>query len=128
MRLRLDVSAGELVDRITILEIKLKLLPEVYRMELQLMLDRARRVLDRAMQPSQRLQELTDALRAVNSLLWDTEEELRGCEQRRDFGDYFIQLARAVYSTNDRRAALKAEIDSLSGLGVRELKSHALPE
>ena len=128
MRLQLDVSAGELVDRITILELKLKRLPQVYRVELQLTLDRACRVLDQAMQPSQRLHELVGALRAVNSELWDTEEELRCCERRRDFGEHFVQLARTVYIANDRRAALKSEIDSLSGYGVRELKSYALPE
>jgi hypothetical protein len=128
MRLQLDVSAGELVDRITILELKLKLLPQMYRMELQVTLDRARHVLEQAMQPSQRLLELTDALRAVNSQLWDTEEELRSCERRSDFGEHFVQQARTVYVANDRRAALKSEIDSLGGFGVRELKSYALPE
>jgi len=128
MRLQLEVSPGELIDRITILELKAERLPEAHRKRVASDLKRARRVSERALAPLQRLHQLTNALRAVNQELWEAEEELRKCELRQDFGDRFVELARTVYVANDRRAALKSKIDSMFDADVREFKSYALPE
>lgn len=73
------------------------------------------------------MRELTAALRLVNRELWDVEEALRRCEQRRRFGRHFVSLARAVYRANDRRAALKRRVDELLGSELFEHKSHTLP-
>ena len=127
MRVNVDVSAGELIDRITILQIKVRRLPRARRGDVKRELVAARTTRDRLILSSKRLDDLTKALRAANSQLWNIEEELRGCERTGRFGPRFVELARAVYKTNDRRAALKREVDRLLGSELREQKSHHLP-
>lgn len=128
MRVELNVSAGELVDRITILELKAQKLSESYRSHVARELTEACRVRDQVLHSSQRLTELTEALRAVNLELWEIEEEVRLCEERRSFGSRFIQLARRTYLSNDRRSAIKQRINLLFGDGCHEFKSYALPQ
>jgi len=70
------------------------------------------------------LDELDEALRAANEALWDIEDRIRGCEAAGDFGAEFVALARAVYRTNDRRAALKREISLALGSRLIEEKSY----
>ncbi len=65
-----------------------------------------------------------EQLQHVNEELWQIEDEIRLCEKRKDFGDTFITLARSVYFTNDKRAALKAQINALLGSDVMEEKSY----
>ena len=67
---------------------------------------------------------LTAALKAVNQELWVIEDNIRDCERAGDFGETFVELARAVYKTNDRRAALKREINTLLGARLVEEKSY----
>lgn len=128
MRLSIDVSAGELVDRITILELKLRRLPKSLHVELRTELARARGVRDQNLAPNPRLRELASALRSVNRQLWGIEEELRACERAQRFDRGFVQLARNVYILNDRRAALKRAIDTLVGSDILEHKSHRFAE
>ena len=121
----IPVSPGELIDKITILEIKSARLKDPakrfnVRAELALLIQ-AR---DRALPAPARLDELTDALREVNKDLWAIEDDLRACEARADFGPGFVAMARAVYRLNDSRAALKREINLLLGSGLIEEKSH----
>lgn len=127
MRVAIDVSVGELIDRITILELKLRRLPRATRPSIARELSRARAVRSKAVKVSRPLRELTQKLRSINLLLWNTEEELRACERRGRFGRRFVALARTVYQTNDRRAALKRQLDELAGSRLREYKSHVLP-
>lgn len=118
------ISTGELFDRISILEIKNERLsrPEqranVSR-ELQLL--RAR-MADQGFVPQ--VWPLFAELRVVNETLWDIEESIRDCERRKDFGPEFIQLARAVYHNNDRRAAIKRKINDLTDSALHEEKSY----
>ena len=121
-----DAAPGELIDKITILEIKAERIEDARKhanvtYELAV-LSNARAA---AIPPSPRLDELTDALRAVNEALWDIEDALRRCERDGDFGPRFVGLARSVYRTNDRRAALKREINELLGALIVEEKSYA---
>jgi len=81
-------------------------------------------VRDRAIGTSPALDRLASDLKAVNGELWQIEDELRDCERRGDFGPSFLALARAVYRTNDRRAALKREINTLLGSALIEEKSY----
>ena len=74
--------------------------------------------------PSAELARLTAALKVVNETLWQIEDDIRDCERAKDFGPTFIRLARAVYQTNDRRAALKREINTLLGSNLVEEKSY----
>ena len=127
VQLTLEVSAGELIDRITILELKMRRLPRTCRRSLRRELERARALRRLAISPSPPLRKLTQALRVVNRRLWDVEEELRACERAGRFDRRFIELARTVYQANDRRAALKKRLDEMLGSGPREHKSHVLP-
>jgi hypothetical protein len=127
VRVRVDVSAGELIDRITILQIKARRLPRVRRGDVKRELAAARSTRDRLILSSKKLITLTRALEMVNRRLWDVEEALRNCERTGRFGPRFVALARAVYKTNDRRAALKREVDQLLGSDICEHKSHRLP-
>jgi Flp pilus assembly protein TadD len=121
----IEVSPGELIDRITILEIKAERLTRaeslaVVRSELAAL--RAAR--DRLIPPSPALDELARDLRAVNEGLWDVEDELRVLEKNADFGPAFVERARSVYRLNDRRAALKRRVNELLGSGLREEKGY----
>jgi hypothetical protein len=127
VRVSVDVSAGELIDRITILQIKARQLPRARRDDIKRELAAARSTRDRFILSSKKLLTLTRALETVNRRLWDVEEALRTCERTGRFGPRFVALARAVYKTNDRRAALKREVDQLLGSEICEHKSHPLP-
>lgn len=127
VRVSVDVSVGELIDRITILQIKTRRLPRDRRADARRALAAARSTRDRFIASSPKLHDLTRALRAANRELWDVEEELRTCERTGRFGPRFVKLARSVYKTNDRRAALKRALDRLLGSDVREQKSYRLP-
>lgn len=126
-RIAVGVVPGELIDRITILEIKAERLADPGKRatvldELALL----RQARSEAIVPSAELERLTAALRAVNEGLWDSEDRLRLCERAAEFGPAFIEEARSVYRRNDRRAALKQQINEL--LGVRQGEPKAYPE
>lgn len=127
LRVSVGVSAGELIDRITILQIKARRLPRERRTGVRRELAAARSTRDRFIVSSTKLASLTRALRTVNRRLWDVEEALRTCERTGQFGPRFVALARSVYKTNDRRAALKRQLDRLLGSEIREHKSYRLP-
>lgn len=128
MRIAIDVSAGELLDRICILELKASRLAEPARSDVMRQLEFAVAVWDRIVNRSTALLELFDELRTVNLALWNVEEELRSCERSQLFAQRFVELARAVYKTNDRRAAIKRQIDQLLDSDVRDYKSYSLTE
>jgi tetratricopeptide (TPR) repeat protein len=120
------LAPGELIDKITILEIKAERITDPgklanVRHELRL-LTSAR---DRAVPPSTELDELTAALRRVNLALWDVEDALRICEHHEQFDAEFIRLARSVYKYNDRRAAYKRRVNELLGSSILEEKSYS---
>lgn len=122
MTLLAPVSWGELIDKITILEIKAARIADPaklanVRRELQALT--AVRDKQGKAPPA-----LAAALREVNGQLWDIEDRIRECEQRGDFGAVFVELARSVYRTNDRRAALKKTINEQMGSELVEEKSY----
>lgn len=121
-----EVPPGELFDKISILEIKSERIADAgklanVRAELEV-LAAAR---DGAVAGSAALDELATELRAINEVLWETEDDIRDCERRGDFGAAFVALARRVYRTNDRRAAVKRAINELLGSRLVEEKSYA---
>ncbi len=129
MQIRVPVSAGELLDKISILLIKEARITDPRKVA------NVRHELA-ALQPETRRlgveRELVDdwmaALAEVNGLLWEIEDRLRACEARDEFGEEFIELARMVYRTNDRRARIKAEINRLTGSDIVEEKSYVDPK
>jgi tetratricopeptide (TPR) repeat protein len=123
--LQIEVAPGELIDKITILEIKQQRIAEpAKRANVSAELELLVAARDRAIPPSPRLAELTAELKQTNRALWDIEDAIRACERTRDFGPRFIELARSVYHQNDRRALLKRQINELLGSSLIEEKSY----
>jgi tetratricopeptide (TPR) repeat protein len=121
----IEIAPGELIDKITILEIKRqRIADEGKRANVVAewtMLSAAR---DRAVGARPSLAELTAELQKINEALWEVEDALRACESRQDFGPTFVELARSVYRHNDRRAELKRQINTLLGSKLIEEKSY----
>lgn len=121
----IEVGPGELIDKITILEIKSERMTDEaklknVRYELEV-LSKAQR---EGMADSAELRRLWAELKAINESLWVIEDDIRDCEGQKDFGPKFIELARAVYITNDKRAAVKKQINLLTGSSIVEEKSY----
>ena len=126
LSIQVEVSPGELIDKITILEIKCERIVDpdkLANLRKELAILAAAR--DRSIAPSDRSARLAADLKAVNEALWDIEDQIRDCERISDFGDAFIALARSVYRKNDKRAALKREINEFLGSAIIEEKSYA---
>jgi hypothetical protein len=122
--IEVPVSWGELVDKITILQIKSERMTDEkkltnVRKELALLSEKLGLNAENG-----EVVRLTGDLRAVNTELWDIEDEIRECENVGDFGEKFVSLARAVYITNDKRSDVKREINTALGSGLIEEKSY----
>ena len=127
MPLLIPASVGELIDKITILEIKQQRIADAAK---QLNISRELQALMAVVgeqelgYPLGALAELGQQLSAVNQQLWDIEDDIRECERQADFGTRFVELARAVYHRNDERAALKRSINEQCGSELVEEKSY----
>jgi hypothetical protein len=120
------VSPGELIDKITILGIKLERINvEAKLANIKIELDALMLARDEAIPTSDELDHLTFELRKINEALWDIEDDIRDCERSKNFGEAFIKLARAVYFTNDERMEVKHAINELLGSRLIEEKSYA---
>ena len=120
-----DIAPAELIDKITILAIKSE------RMDDEVKLENVRHELDiltanrvKVIQASPELDALTAKLKTVNEALWEIEDDIRECEAAKNYSQKFIDLARAVYVSNDERANLKREINLLLGSDIVEEKSY----
>lgn len=121
----IEVGAGELVDKITILKIKVERMSDPSKLRnVKHELDVLSHACSQNLVPSRELQQLEDDLRKVNEALWVIEDDIRACEAQKDFGTKFIELARSVYIQNDKRAAIKKSINELSGSSIIEEKSY----
>jgi hypothetical protein len=124
--IEVPIATAELIDKITILEIKVARFTDPaktanVRAELALLCQRR----DAALPSDPVLDLLAARLKAVNERIWDLEDEIRECERRQDFGPAFVTLARSIYRTNDERAAVKREINLATGSKLIEEKSYA---
>jgi tRNA A37 threonylcarbamoyladenosine dehydratase len=127
MLIEAPISLGELIDKITILEIKVISIDDQAKLknvthELNILNAKVASLLDSAGQ--QKLSPLKQRLKDINQELWIIEDDIRDCEYVKDFSDKFIQLARAVYVTNDKRANVKKEINLAFGSELIEEKSY----
>lgn len=119
--MKIEVSNGEIVDKFTILEIKLeKSNDEQKTNSIKKELDYLKPIVEELNVPKS----LIDSLREVNKKLWDIEDSLRICESKFQFDDDFIQLARLVYYTNDKRFELKKEVNITTKSDLTEEKIH----
>jgi tetratricopeptide (TPR) repeat protein len=121
-----ELAPGELIDKITILEIKSERISDAEKLRnVRLELGMLQSSQKQALPPSEDLAVLTAKLKAVNAALWDIEDDVRRCEAEGDFGPRFVELARLVYHRNDERAALKRAVNELLGSRLIEEKSYA---
>lgn len=121
--MKVEISNGELLDKLTILEIKLNNIKDHTKLknikrEYVELLEVAKEVLTPQLQP------FYDTLKEVNLNLWRIEDEIRAKEQQKIFDKEFVDLARSVYITNDKRAQVKKEINLLSNSDLVEEKSY----
>lgn len=119
------IATAELIDKITILEIKMARIADVaklanVRAELTLLCERR----DAALPPDPVVDVLATRLKAINERIWQLEDQIRDCEQRQDFGSTFVAVARSIYRANDERAAIKREINLASSSPLIEEKSY----
>lgn len=120
------IAPGELIDKITILRIKSERISDEAKLKnVRTELDILTATQKEHVPASDEMARLEAALKTVNEALWEIEDDIRDCERQGDFGEEFIRLARAVYVTNDKRAALKKEINLLLGSTIVEEKSYA---
>ena len=125
MILQVPVSVGEVVDKVTILEIKSNRISDESKLKnIRAELEQLRPLVSGGVFDSAEVSALFDGLRAVNGELWDIEDDIRAEEAAGRFGERFIELARAVYVTNDRRAELKKKLNLATGSDLVEEKSY----
>ena len=120
-----EISAGELLDKISILEIKLDKIKdkeslEEINKEYKILKD----VQNSSIEVTEKLKTLFKEIKEVNLNLWNIEDELRICEKNKDFGQSFINLARDVYLNNDKRSKIKSKINEVLGSNIKEIKQY----
>ena len=120
-----EVSAGELIDKITILEIKkVKIKDKDKLIEVEKELVSLSETMNKVIPDLDRVAKYKKELKDVNLKLWDIEDGKRLAEKKNDFGKKFIELSRNVYKSNDLRAKIKLEINNFLGSNIKEVKSH----
>ena len=125
MQLHVPVSVGEVLDKITILQIKLAHISDAEkRVNVQNELDALLPLVAVDSFSTGQMQTLIAELKSVNEALWEIEDDIREQEAAKTFGEEFIRLARAVYVTNDKRAAIKKQINLATGSALIEEKSY----
>ena len=124
-KILVEVSVGELLDKISILEIKkekikdeesLRFISEEY--------DVLKDELNKNIKNDDNLKNLFNSLKDINSKLWIIEDDKRMCEKNKDFGEKFIKLSRDVHFLNDNRAKIKLEINNYTGSTIKEIKEY----
>jgi len=121
-----EISAGELLDKISILEIKLDNIKDKESLiEINKEHETLKQTKNSSLEITKDLQNLIDQLKKINMILWAIEDKKRMCEKNKDFGKTFIELARNVYINNDKRSKIKSEINKLLGSNIKEVKKYA---
>ena len=120
-----EISAGELLDKISILEIKLEKIKDKNNLD---EINKEYKILRNAqnsnIEITDKIEKLFQEIKEVNTILWNIEDKLRIYEKNKDFGQDFIKLARDVYLNNDKRSKIKSEINKILGSNIREIKQY----
>ena len=120
-----EVSVGELLDKISILEIKQGKIKDPEK--LKFIFDEhsiLKKQLENNVKTNAMIDELYQKLKEINGKLWNIEDKKRECEKEKDFGEKFIKLSRDVHFLNDNRAKIKLEINNLTGSKIKEIKEY----
>ena len=124
-KILVEVSVGELLDKISILEIKQEKIKDIEKLKF---IDEEHVILkdqlNNNIKSDQKLNELFETLKKINAKLWKIEDDKRQCEKDKDFTEKFIKLSRDVHFLNDERAKIKLEINNLTGSKIREIKEY----
>jgi hypothetical protein len=120
-----EISSGELLDKLSILEIKLnKIKNPILLQEVKKEYDLLNKTKNNNINSSNKIDILYKNLKEINEKLWKIENEIRLCEKNSDFNDKFVQLARNVYIENDKRSKIKLEINKVLGSNIIEVKQY----
>jgi len=120
-----EISAGELIDKITILEIKKIKITDINKLKnIEKELSSLNSTLEKFIPDLSKIKPLVHNLKSINLKLWDIENGKRLAEKNNDFGEKFIELARDVYKKNDDRSKIKLEINNILQSNIKEVKSH----
>jgi hypothetical protein len=120
-----EISAGELIDKINILEIKKEKIGDINKLkDIEKELTSLNNTLKKSITELSKIESLVIKLKTINLKLWDIENSKRLAEKNNDFGEKFIELARRVYKENDERSKVKLEINIVLGSSIKEVKSH----
>jgi hypothetical protein len=126
MAIKVEIAPGELLDKLTILEIKLERIADPDKLRnVRIEYDLLTMVRDAEMSPSDQLTTLIKQLKEINGRLWSIEDDIRDLERAKSFGSEFVAVARSVYRTNDERAAVKRLINELLNSAILEEKSYS---
>ena len=124
-KILVEVSVGELLDKISILEIKQEKIKDTEKLKF---INSEYKVLKEQLKinvkSDEKLNQLFDSLKNINSKLWVIEDEKRLCEKKSDFGEKFVKLSRDIHFLNDDRAKIKLEINKNTGSKIREIKEY----
>lgn len=125
MKILSEISAGELLDKISILEIKLEnVKDENNKKEIKKEYDILKKSKNSSIELNDEIKDLFQSLKNVNIQMWNIEDKIRICEKNKDFGQNFIKLARGVYMNNDKRSKIKSKINEVSGSNIKEIKQY----
>ena len=125
-KIQSEISAGELLDKISILEIKRdKIKDQSKKEEVKKEYNVLKKAQKSNIKTNEEIEKLFSEIKKTNLTLWDIEDKIRICEKQKDFGKTFISLARNVYINNDKRAKIKSEINKILGSNIREIKEYA---
>ena len=121
----IEVSTGELLDKISILEIKLEKIKDPEKLKFIIKEHSIlKKQLENNVKSDDKLDNLFQSLKKINSKLWIIEDDKRQCEKDKNFGDKFVKLSRDVHFLNDDRAKIKLEINNLTGSLIKEIKEY----
>ena len=120
-----EISGGELLDKISILEIKLeKIRDKNSKEEIKKEYKILKRIQNSSIKLDVKIKKLFNSIKEINIKLWNVEDKLRVHEKNKDFGKNFIELAREVYLNNDKRAKIKKVMNKILGSNIREIKQY----
>tara|TARA_Y100001970_G_scaffold93579_1_gene117930 strand:- start:182 stop:571 length:390 start_codon:yes stop_codon:yes gene_type:complete len=126
-KILVEVSVGELLDKISILEIKKKKIKSVDKLNL---INNEYNILkdqfEKSVKSDAKVNELLQSLKKINEKLWEIEDDKRMCEKKSDFGEKFIKLSRDVHFLNDERAKIKLELNNHTGSKIQEVKEYTI--
>ena len=124
-RIQSEISSGELLDKISILEIKLeKIKNKDSQQEIQKEYNILKEIQNSSIELTDKIKDLSKLIKEVNLKLWNVEDKLRIYEKEKNFGENFIKSAREVYFNNDKRSKIKSEINKILGSNIKEIKQY----